>query len=197
MKVYKKDHCFRSIGYPRKNDLAGNVYAICDEENTHYLGCVYDYEVRIAKPAEFKILMRKDFTKWREIPLKEMAIICQTELINILGERFPYSESYWGTKEKFQVWVNPTTISEKIDRAVNDKDFFKKWRTTDEWAKIVSTYTIYKKKLHGKNICVIEGEGWFREEYSFNEYSITKATLTRIDEETAKKAIHIAAANKK
>ena len=181
MTVFNTKQAFKSNPLVDKFDAEGDVYAVCDGKMVHYVACIYANEPRLAKPAELKFT-EESFYKWRMIPFAEIAVICQDELVRILGEDFPFEDSFWESKKEYSAWQNPVTISEKTKRAISDEVFFKKWRTTKEWTKVKRSYPIYRKRYLSKSVCYIAGEGWFCERCLLDQNGVVNATLVPISE---------------
>lgn len=191
MKVYKKNLYAGGGGAARKLGIVGELYVVQHNYSVHKVGCVYQGHVRSATEADFASIPNQDFTKWKQVPFSEMPILCQEKLITLLGSDFPFAESRWKTKEEWEEWDNPQTISGKISKSIRNSKFFRTWCKSDEWDAVKQVHHVQNKKRQEVIISYVENEGWFLEEIFWDKtYSeVVKARLFRMKEDDAKAII--------
>jgi len=185
MKVYKRNLYLDRDDSKFNFGVTGELYVIEHNDKVYKVG--YLYAGRFATEEDFNKVKTKNYTLWRTIPFAGITTICQERLVVMMGKDFPFEASFWKTKEAWDEWCEPKTTLGKVSKSSRDSEFFKTWYQSDEWSNVRQIRFSLQRKHYIKNLCYVDGMGWFLEEINWNdEFKVTKIRLSRVKDKDAK-----------
>lgn len=64
------------------------------------------------------------YKTWERIPFRAIHPYCQKDLLEQMGELFPWGLSYWETREAFNEYWDPQTLEGIIEKSLRDSKYF-------------------------------------------------------------------------
>lgn len=150
----------------------------------------------LANAKELEHMSKNAYPEKTEILFKEMTDICQENLIGILGDEFPWTESMWENHQEYLKWSKPQTLEGMINKSLHDRIYFyNTFYLSPIWINCIEEmHTIFQCpniwEGSGEDIVKLDGN-WYIVEYGMSSEHGYWAKLIACSEDEAIKKLTV------